>query len=144
MGQRAYCRLTARKVAGLREPGRYADGDGLYLLIDPSGAKRWVLRYALNGKRRDMGLGPARVVSLSDARAKALKAKQQILDGTDPISARKGERALPRLMITHVRFMRKLRASGKTRNTQPSGSLRLRLMYFPFLVIGNLSKSTPP
>lgn len=96
MGQRAYCRLTARKVAGLREPGRYADGDGLYLLIDPSGAKRWVLRYAFNGKRRDMGLGPARVVSLSDARTKALKAKQQILDGTDPISARKSERAVPR------------------------------------------------
>jgi predicted RNase H-related nuclease YkuK (DUF458 family) len=49
--------LTARKVE-TAAPGRYVDGRGLMLVVKPSGAKSWVLRYQLNGRRRDMGLGP--------------------------------------------------------------------------------------
>jgi Arm domain-containing DNA-binding protein len=36
--------LTAIKVRALKKPGRYADGNGLYLIVEPSGAKRWMLR----------------------------------------------------------------------------------------------------
>ena len=50
-------KLTALEVARLKIPGRYADGNNLYLLVEPSGAKRWVLRLTVNGRRRDMGFG---------------------------------------------------------------------------------------
>lgn len=49
--------LTAVQVRQLKQPGRYADGNGLYLVADPSGAKRWLLRLVVQGRRRDIGLG---------------------------------------------------------------------------------------
>lgn len=54
---RAIKRLNARFVETVREAGRYTDGDGLYLIVDMSCRKRWLFRYRLSGKRRDMGLG---------------------------------------------------------------------------------------
>ena len=49
--------LTGAFIRLVRVPGIYADGNGLYLPMDPSGAKPWVLRTMVYGKRRDMGLG---------------------------------------------------------------------------------------
>ncbi|MFQ5564677.1 MAG: Arm DNA-binding domain-containing protein [Parvularculaceae bacterium] len=66
-------RLTALQIRKLSTPGRYGDGNGLYLVVDKSGAKRWVLRTFVHGRRRDMGLGGARLVSLADARRAAVK-----------------------------------------------------------------------
>jgi hypothetical protein len=64
--------LSAIQVRALKRPGRYADGNGLYLQVDPSGAKRWLLRTVMRGKRCDMGLGGLQLVSLAEAREKAL------------------------------------------------------------------------
>ena len=56
-GQHPEKALTAIQVRQLKVPGRYADGNGLYLVVDPSGARRWILRTVVRGKRRDIGLG---------------------------------------------------------------------------------------
>ena len=48
--------LTVRKVATAK-PGRHSDGRGLMLLVKQSGARSWVLRYQMKGRRRDLGLG---------------------------------------------------------------------------------------
>jgi integrase len=85
--------LNARQVDALKAAGRYGDGHGLYLQITPSGAKSWLLRYERNGRERWMGLGPLHTVSLKEAREGARRARQQLLDGTDPIEARRSERA---------------------------------------------------
>lgn len=45
------------------KPGRHGDGDGLYLLVSPTGGKSWVLRVQADGKRRDVGLGTADTTS---------------------------------------------------------------------------------
>ena len=79
--------LTARR-AETAPPGRHVDGRGLMLVVKPSGAKSWVLRYQLDGRRHDMGLGPFPEVTLARAREKALDARRQLVDGTDPLSAR--------------------------------------------------------
>lgn len=50
--------LTSRQVLNAK-PGRHSDGNGLYLLVKPSGSKSWVLRVQHNGRRRDFGLGTA-------------------------------------------------------------------------------------
>ena len=55
--------FTVRGISKLSAPGRYTDGNGLYLVIDRSGAKRWVLRTVVRGRRRDMGLGRHRISS---------------------------------------------------------------------------------
>jgi Arm DNA-binding domain len=56
--------LNAVKVRSLAKPGRYADGNGLYLIVDVSGAKRWILRTVVRGRRCDLGLGSLSLVSL--------------------------------------------------------------------------------
>ncbi|MCZ8107912.1 MAG: integrase arm-type DNA-binding domain-containing protein [Burkholderiales bacterium] len=88
--------MTAKEVQSLTRPGRHADGDGLYLDIDGDGRRRWVLLFTIAGRRREMGLGPLRDVSLADARRKAEAARKQVRDGIDPLEARKAERTRQR------------------------------------------------
>jgi hypothetical protein len=87
---RAARRLSARKVETVTKPGYHADGDGLYLVVDSSGARRWALIYHSGGKRREMGLGR---MSLKDAREAAEEARRQFRKGVDPIAARRQARA---------------------------------------------------
>jgi len=83
-------RLTNRKVQTLHKAGRYSDGLGLWLQVGPAGNKAWLFRYMLNGRARAMGLGPAHTVSLAGARERAKAARQMLLDGKDPIEAKRG------------------------------------------------------
>jgi hypothetical protein len=61
-------RLTPRGVETAKTPGLYADGGGLYLRVGRGGAKSWCLRYMLEGKAREMGLGGLSKIGLADAR----------------------------------------------------------------------------
>ena len=72
-GKHPHRSLTDRKVQQTKTPGRHADGNGLYLIVDRTGAKRWVLRTVVNSRRRDMGLGSVELVSLKNAREQAAK-----------------------------------------------------------------------
>src|SRR5262245_16134759 len=83
--------FTARAVQTMKEPGRHGDAGckGLWLQITPAGGKSWLLRYMLNGRARAMGLGPLELVSLADARERARAGRRLLLDGKDPIDARK-------------------------------------------------------
>jgi len=91
-GRHPQQRLSALHVRRMSKPGRYADGMGLYLFIDPNGAKRWIWRGAVNGKRCDLGIGPVALVSLSDARAEAVRLKTIAWKGGDPRAERRRER----------------------------------------------------
>jgi len=85
-------RLTAVGVAKLNRPGRYADGGGLYLQISKWRTKAWLFRFDRGSRERQMGLGPADIVSLADARERARAARLVLLDGGDPIEVRRAER----------------------------------------------------
>jgi len=61
-------RLSARSTVTIGKPGRHADGDGLYLVVDRSGAKRWVFMFRWAGKLKEMGLGGLSSVPLLEAR----------------------------------------------------------------------------
>jgi integrase len=84
-------RLTALRITLAKKPARYADGQGLYLQVTDSGAKSWLLRYEFHRRERWMGLGPLHTVSLKDARERARRARLLLLDGIDPLEARKAE-----------------------------------------------------
>lgn len=60
-------KLSATAVKAATRPGRLGDGDGLFLMIQPSGGKSWVCRVQKNGTRRDFGLGSVSKVSLATA-----------------------------------------------------------------------------
>ena len=90
---RSIDKLSARAVATLKEPGRHSDGGGLYLVVDPSGAKRWLFMFRWQGKLKEMGLGGVTSVSLAKARERATAARAQVADGINPINARKAEGA---------------------------------------------------
>lgn len=89
-------RLKAKQVETLGS-GRHADGGGLYLDRDERGRSRWLFMWTRNGKRREMGLGPAGRdgVPLAEARERAAKARDVVRQGGDPIEARKAAAAVP-------------------------------------------------
>ncbi|WP_085799747.1 tyrosine-type recombinase/integrase [Roseovarius aestuarii] len=81
--------------------GKYADGQGLWLFKRNRIFGKWVLRIAINGKRREMGLGPWPDVSIVEARERASEARRKVRDGIDPIEERaKRKRKIERLTIS--------------------------------------------
>ena len=66
-------KLTNTAIRGDLARGKYGDGDCLWLIVSPTGAKRWAFRYKLDGRDNAMGLGPYPEVSLAKARTEAGK-----------------------------------------------------------------------
>jgi integrase len=76
-------KLTKRGV-DTAKPGRHGDGGGLYLVVDPSEARRWMLRVTVKRKRCDYGLGGASYVSIQEAREQAQEIRRIARQGGDP------------------------------------------------------------
>src|SRR6267154_4307135 len=88
-------KMTVLKVAALARakiPGYYSDGGGLFLQISRYGTASWVFRYRMAGRLREMGLGSLDTIGLADARERARRAREQRLDGHDPIELLKAAR----------------------------------------------------
>jgi integrase len=84
--------LSVVGIRALKKPGRYADGNGLYLKVAPSGAKRWELRTVVKGKRCDIGLGGLKVVTLAEAREQARKYRAMARNDEDPLAEKRHAR----------------------------------------------------
>src|SRR5690349_4641503 len=107
-------KLTAKFVENAKS-GRHADGEGLYLLVKPTGAKTWVLRVQVDGKRRDIGLGSViasqRVgrsqigddipleqrssLTLGEVRELSVRLRNAAKAGRDPAAERRRDRSAP-------------------------------------------------
>lgn len=85
-------KLNPKQVENLAEPGTYEDGDGLRLVVKATGRKSWVMRYQLNGKRREMGLGGFPDIGLKAARQAAADQRKLLTAGADPMATRDAER----------------------------------------------------
>lgn len=86
-------KLNAAKVANLKTPGHYGDGNNLYLQVSAAGTKSWCFRYRLGQRRRDMGLGAFPTVSLQEARDAALANQKLLQSKKDPIEEKRAEAA---------------------------------------------------
>lgn len=84
-------KLTVARINKLTEPGRYADGNCLFLLVTKSGAKQWVARLTIHGKQTDLGLGGYSYTSLEEAREDAAKLRKVARNGGDPRLERRRE-----------------------------------------------------
>jgi len=136
-------RLTALKVERATRPGMYADGGGLYLQVTEGGAS-WIYRYMLNGRAREMGLGPLALYGLSEARTVAQDARRLRHQGIDPIEARRAARAQTRLdaakAVTFQQCAERYIASHRAgwRNPEHAEQWESSLRRFAFPVIGAL------
>lgn len=85
--------LTARLVETVTEPGKYFDGHGLFLRVQPNGARQWVQRITIRGKRCELGLGSPPAIPLATARKLALEKRGAAMLGRDPIQEERDARA---------------------------------------------------
>ena len=92
--KRAEKALSAAFVRTVAKAGKYTDGHGLFLKVEPSGAKRWVQRIVIRGKRSEIGLGSASLVTLAEAREQALANRKLARSGGDPLQDKREAKAL--------------------------------------------------
>jgi integrase len=126
--------LTAMRVNKLSEAGRYADGNGLYLVVDKSGAKRWLLRIVVQEKRRDIGLGGASLVTLAEARERALEYRKIARSGGDPLVAKRAAaRTIPTFKVAAETVHSEHKTVWKNGKHQQQWLNTLSQYAFPFI-----------
>ena len=76
-------------------PGRPADGNGLYLCVQPTGTRSWVQRLVIRGGRRELGLGVATLVPLAKAREQALANRMLARSGGETLSEKRRVQGVP-------------------------------------------------
>jgi integrase len=149
MPRKLHNALTALAVKNAG-PGRYADGGGLHLLVKDSGSRSWVFRFMLNGKSRDLGLGPAGVggLSLSQARDRATELRLKVKAGIDPLAERavaeaEAKAAMQAAKVAGVTFKEMAETYIKAnrdswRNAKHQQQWENTLATYAYPVIGNL------
>jgi hypothetical protein len=80
---------SAKDLAQVTRRGRYAVGQNVYLQISERGTKSWVFRYRRDDKCHHMGFGPYDLLSLAEVRDRGYQARRQLLDGVDPLEAKR-------------------------------------------------------
>lgn len=137
-------KLTAIGVQRAKGPAVLHDGAGLYLRVAASGAKAWVFRYQLGGKRRDMGIGSYPAISLADARQRAAEYRRQRHSGIDPLHARNTERQAQLIAVARGRTFRECAveyiASHRAgwRSAKHNDQWESSLSRFAYPIIGDL------
>ncbi len=112
-------------------PGRYCDGHGLYLYVQPSGARSWVQRLVIRGRRRDFGLGSAQLVPLADAREKARANRRLAREGGDPLAERRRARGMPSFAEAAERVLEQKRSGWRNQRHAHNWMTSLRRHAFP-------------
>lgn len=132
-------KLSATGVKAASRPGRIGDGDGLFLIVQPSGTKSWVCRVQKNGNRRDFGLGSASKVTLAQARERAREIRAWMELGLDPLFERKKAAGIPTFKEAAAKV---LAAHRKTwRNEKHEGQWLQTLTSYAFPLIGDVKVS---
>jgi hypothetical protein len=98
-------KLNARQVDTAKpkdKPYKLSDGGGLYLLVNPTGARYWRLKYRIAGKEKLLAVGVYPDVSLADARAKRDEAKRLLAAGGDPGEEKKSEKQAKKVSVENT------------------------------------------
>lgn len=142
--------LAPVTVGKLTTPGHHPVGGipGLYLYVQPTGARSWVLRAMVGSKRRHIGLGSFPAVTLAQARIRARDAREAIAKGQDPIAERAQARAaLKAAQATSKTFEQCARIyvsekKGEWSNHKHQAQWLSTLETYAFPIIGSMNVST--
>ena len=96
-------------------PGRHADGNGLYLFVQPTGTRSWVQRLVIRGRRRELGLGAATLVPLTKAREQALANRMLARSGGDPLAEKRRAEGVPTFADAAARVLEQKRGGWRGR-----------------------------
>ena len=139
--------LGALQVKGINTTGMHAVGgvDGLYLNVTVSGTRSWILRLTVTGERHELGLGAYPEVPLAAARQEALRLRQQVRSGENPVSTRAAARAAARADVPKVmtfsdafsKYMSSARAQ-EFKNAKNAAQWRSTIETYAFPVIGSM------
>jgi len=127
-------KLTATAIkAALGKPGTHSDGEGLLLKVTETGAASWLCRVQRDGKRRDYGLGSAKLVSLADARTKAGELRKAVkIEGRDVLAERTAaEAAAVTFKQAAERYHAENESGWKSRTYASQWKASLELHVFP-------------
>lgn len=119
-------KVLTDKAVRHKGAGWHADGGGLYLEVDLSGARRWVLRTVVRGKRRDIGLGGYPSVSISEAREVAASMRKVARAGGDPLADRRARKAVPTFGAFADEYVTTMRPSWKSEKHGDQWEMTLR------------------
>ncbi len=86
--------LTAKHVQTVTKPAKYFDGHGLFLRVDPTGAKFWIQRIVINGKRCELGMSSVDFVTLAEARIAAYENRKLARSGGNPLQNRRARQEI--------------------------------------------------
>ena len=120
-------------------PGRHADGNGLYLFVQPSGTRSWIQRLLIRGRRRELGLGSVALAPLSEAREKALANRKLARQGGDPLAEKRRGQGIPSFAEAAMRVLEQKR--GGWRNPRHPREWLSSLRRFAFPRIGKVPVS---
>ena len=120
-------------------PGRHCDGNGLYLFVKPNGARSWVQRLVIRGRRRDFGLGGVSLVSLAEAREKARANRKLAREGGDPLTERRRARNMPTFAEAAERVVEQKRSGW--RNPRQAHDWMASFRRYAFRRIGRMPVS---
>jgi integrase len=138
---RAVNKLTSLEISRKSRPGRYGDGGGLYLVVTRSGTRSWAFRYERSGKAHEMGLGSAETIGLAEARRRATRCRQHLLDGIDPLVQRRaaqGTVAVSGLTFAAVAGLYITAHAPAWRSAVHAGQWRSTLRQYVLPVIGEV------
>ena len=124
-------KLTAAFVRTIKEPGIYCDEHGLVLRVKPSGYKQWIQRLFIHGRRRELGLGPVRLVTLAEAREAAVANRKVARAGGDPIAAR--GQGIPTFEEASIKVIEIHRPNWKSAKHAAQWTATLRDYVFPLI-----------
>ena len=130
-------KITAKFVENITAAGKYYDQHGMFLHVRPSGAKKWLQRYTFNGRRREIGLGSAKIVSVATARKNAYQNLVLVSDGIDPIENRKQDKTIPKFEEAARTVFEANRPTW--RNAKHAAQFITTLETYAFPIIGNMS-----
>ena len=105
--------LSAAFVRAIAEAGRYCDGQGLYLQVDPSANRRWIQRLVIGGRRCELGLGGFPLVSLKEARIQAFANRRIARAGGDPLADKRRANGAPTFAEAAARVVEQKRSSWR-------------------------------
>ena len=131
-GRRPHNALSAAFVRTAK-PGYYCDGNGLYLRVDRSGARRWEQRLRIQGRNRTLGLGGCQLVSLAEAREKAFTNRKIARSGGDPRTERHKVRDMPTFAEAAARVLEQKRPGWRSGKHPEDWISSLRAYAFPEL-----------
>ena len=130
-------KLTAKFVENISKAGKYYDQHGLFLHVRPSGAKKWLQRYTFQGRRREIGLGSAKIVSVATARRNAHQNLVLVSEGIDPIEDKKQDSIIPSFEVAAREVYEDNRPTW--RNAKHAAQFITTLETYAFPVIGSMS-----